>query len=265
MQIYKTKRGCNKAIKRANLCQSCSAKQRTVREGKTPHIGVIPTRVCSGCHAELVYSTWGAFCNCEAKNTQCVKCSALARPCVRVMEETVVKLYNAGVSDKNISKKIGKHISTVKRVLHKHGLSTSRAFDAKRLQPKIDNYLSLNGNLYRRLNRHCTMIKNRAKHAVLAFNLTTDYLLMLFQRQNGLCFYSDQPISVEVGKGSRWEQLSLDRIKPELGYTQGNVVWCTRRINTIKNDVTLGEMKDWMPGWYQRIIQHASASDEVKK
>ena len=97
------------------------------------------------------------------------------------------------------------------------------------------------------------MVKNKAKNAGLAFDLTTEYLLHIFQEQAGLCFYSDQQMSVEVGKGPRWEQLSLDRIIPEHGYTQGNVVWCTRRVNTIKNNVTLEEMKNWMPGWYGRI------------
>jgi len=35
---------------------------------------------------------------------------------------------------------------------------------------------------------------------------------------------------------------------------KGNVVLCVARVNTIKSDVSLNEMKLWMPGWYERIV-----------
>jgi len=37
-------------------------------------------------------------------------------------------------------------------------------------------------------------------------------------------------------------------------YVKGNVVLCVARVNTIKSDVSLNEMKLWMPGRYERIV-----------
>ena len=42
---------------------------------------------------------------------------------------------------------------------------------------------------------------------------------------------------------------SLDRFKPENGYTKGNVCWISWRANSIKRDASLDEIKsiyDWM-------------------
>ena len=43
----------------------------------------------------------------------------------------------------------------------------------------------------------------------------------------------------------------LDRIKPEVGYIEGNVVWLSRRANNIKGNATIEELKsvlNWMKG-----------------
>lgn len=246
--------GYKKAINGHGRCRTCSASRRAVREGKTPHIGMeVPHRICSGCGKELHYSTWSAFWTCEAKKTRCAKCTALSRPSVRELEMGVVRLYHEGISDDGIAKKMNRHLATVKRVLRKHRLSTTRKLDAKRLQPKIDKYLSLGENLYRRINRRRAQIKNEAKKSGTPFDLTTEILVELFQKQDGRCFYTDLKMSIALGEGNTRYQLSLDRIIPERGYTSGNVVWCTRKANTIKSDMTLDEMKEWMPSWYDRI------------
>ena len=42
---------------------------------------------------------------------------------------------------------------------------------------------------------------------------------------------------------------------PELGYTKGNVVICTKKINICKSSLTMEEIKKWMPPLYKKIIK----------
>lgn len=57
-------------------------------------------------------------------------------------------------------------------------------------------------------------------------------------------------------KGSKVrDKISIDKIIPEKGYVEGNVVLCTNRVNTIKSDLSLEEMKEWIPSWYQKVVE----------
>lgn len=49
---------------------------------------------------------------------------------------------------------------------------------------------------------------------------------------------------------SKAEWCSVDKIVPSLWYIEGNIVLCINRINTIKNNITLCEMRDRMPWRY---------------
>ena len=87
--------------------------------------------------------------------------------------------------------------------------------------------------------------KSNAKRRGVPFNLTKNDLILLFNDQNGLCYYTGQPLKLvtSVGRGTvnmlnTPDQLSLDRKVPSLGYTKGNVVWCTYLINSMKNMLT---------------------------
>ena len=48
--------------------------------------------------------------------------------------------------------------------------------------------------------------------------------------------------------------LSFDKIISEKGYTKENIVLCTYRANAVKQDLTLEEIKKWLPIWYEKII-----------
>jgi hypothetical protein len=102
-------------------------------------------------------------------------------------------------------------------------------------------------------------IKDRAKSSGLPFDLDILYLKELLRRQQNKCFYSDEEIKF-YGYGmtpNRMVAPSIDRVIPELGYVKGNVVWCIYRVNVIKNNMTLNEMMDWSPNWYDRIINES--------
>ena len=49
--------------------------------------------------------------------------------------------------------------------------------------------------------------------------------------------------------------MSIDRVDVTKGYTIGNVVLTTNRINRVKSDLTLEELAEWVPKWYQRVSE----------
>lgn len=102
--------------------------------------------------------------------------------------------------------------------------------------------------------RYCySNIKTRAKKEGVIFDLQNDknYLLKLFRKQKGKCFYTDQLLTWDGN--DRKTAISVDKIIPNKGYIKDNIVLCTRRINTVKNDLSLEEIEKWMPTWFKRI------------
>ena len=86
---------------------------------------------------------------------------------------------------------------------------------------------------------------SRAKTQNVPFNLTKEYLTDLWNKQQGLCFYTEKPIcftlTTESGKHPHLYTPSLDKQDPKLGYVEGNVVWCSYLVNRMKNDLTEAE------------------------
>jgi hypothetical protein len=73
-------------------------------------------------------------------------------------------------------------------------------------------------------------------------DLTVDYLVDLYQQQKGKCYYSGITLFLNARKGHAVpNSISLDRLDPHKGYTQGNVVWCTYFVNTMKGKLTESE------------------------
>lgn len=77
------------------------------------------------------------------------------------------------------------------------------------------------------------------KKSLIKSDLTVDYLVNLFENQNGKCYYSGK--SIFFGIGDRYalpNSASLDRLIPELGYVKNNVVWTSFFINTMKGNLS---------------------------
>jgi hypothetical protein len=127
----------------------------------------------------------------------------------------------------------------------------SYCFECRHTQ-QCDN---INSDIRLYLNDRWRRVKVRAKQKNISFTLTKEFLYDQFSQQNGKCFYTDVPLRCRVGEGYSRDAFSIDRVDFKLGYTPDNVVLCTYKANTIKTDVTLEEMKEWMPLWYERVIQ----------
>ena len=78
-------------------------------------------------------------------------------------------------------------------------------------------------------------------------DLTLEFLLELWNKQEGKCFYSGLKMLIpdygtSSGAGGRSPfSFSIDKIIPEKGYVKGNVVWCCWAVNAGKNNFSLDD------------------------
>lgn len=90
--------------------------------------------------------------------------------------------------------------------------------------------------------------KNTAKRQKVPFNLTIEYLESI---KTDVCPVFKTPFKWQrFGQGQKTgESPTLDRIIPELGYVEGNVVWISDLANRIKSNATETELyavADWL-------------------
>lgn len=91
-------------------------------------------------------------------------------------------------------------------------------------------------------NRVAVSARCRCKEKDLAFDLDKTYLVELWNSQDGRCFYTGEVLDRTLVGNKTHPHIkfpSLDRKNPEMGYTKGNVAWCTYEVNRMKNDLPL--------------------------
>tara|TARA_R100000005_G_C4974067_1_gene186035 strand:+ start:459 stop:998 length:540 start_codon:yes stop_codon:yes gene_type:complete len=110
-------------------------------------------------------------------------------------------------------------------------------------------YPSIKDSINNKLNVLLYQSKERAKRQGVPHNLTKEYLRSITP-ENNMCPILKVPFNYERGKGRKVHPhaMSLDRIVPELGYVEGNVMWISCRANTLKRDATTKEM--CLIAWY---------------
>lgn len=85
------------------------------------------------------------------------------------------------------------------------------------------------------------------------FNITSEYLLNIWEKQKGKCYYSGRNLQYNKikedlpdDKRIHPERVSIDRIDSKKGYIEGNVVLCCWTANNIKQDLSIEEFKSWI-------------------
>lgn len=116
---------------------------------------------------------------------------------------------------------------------------------------KIKNHHNSNIYTYMR-NKMWIIRKSTNKHW---YNPDFDfrYLVDLYEKQKWLCFYTDKKLEVCWEWEWKRNKCSVDKIIPEKWYIKWNIVLCLNRINTIKNNASLDEIKERMPWRYERL------------
>jgi hypothetical protein len=86
-------------------------------------------------------------------------------------------------------------------------------------------------------------LRNKSKRLKLEFDLDPVFVIGLWNRQCGECFYSGRKMEY-AASGSGYagkNQFSIDRVDPQKGYVRDNVVLCLNHVNTMKSDLTEAE------------------------
>lgn len=75
-----------------------------------------------------------------------------------------------------------------------------------------------------------------------SFDLSLSFLLRLWDKQKGLCYYTGLPmLEPRYGTGRIPDVASLDRVEPSKGYTKGNVVWVRWCCNMAKGTLSVSD------------------------
>jgi len=243
------------------------------------------TRNCPKCGEETIYKSEVTFNRAVLNNAICVGCAARGRvPWNKTSPETEAQihiLHSAGFSTPEICRKIQKAEGTVGGILQRLGLTPNlvnhrldivdanqaRCTQCKTICPisqftngskcpectRQVNLVRCNGERLIFIRDRVNTLRSRSKKKGILCTITAEYLLSQLEKQGDKCAYTGLEMRMMYGQGRSPLSLSVDRIDPNLGYTEGNVVLCTLRSNTIKSDLTLEELQQWIPGWYNSL------------
>jgi hypothetical protein len=86
--------------------------------------------------------------------------------------------------------------------------------------------------------------KSSAKIRGYEWDLSFDYLLYLFDKQQGLCALSGEPLVLKTSPRGTPDYkyiISIDRIDNNIGYVEGNIQFVTTQVNVAKNSYSTQE------------------------
>jgi hypothetical protein len=108
-------------------------------------------------------------------------------------------------------------------------------------------------------NANDTKHKKRKDNKFKEFNLTHEYLIDLWNKQNGKCVYSGRNMIYNYSKKDynylnyNPEKVSIDRIDSSKAYIQGNIVLCCAMANIMKMELPHEEFKKWINDIHKNI------------
>ena len=89
--------------------------------------------------------------------------------------------------------------------------------------------------------------QNHKKKGFLeVFNIDENYLKLLYEKQNGKCYWSEMVLSINnVGLGEL-DTISIDRLDCTVGYIQGNIVLCSKFMNLGRGNYPADKFKEFL-------------------
>ncbi len=90
------------------------------------------------------------------------------------------------------------------------------------------------------VSRSLSHIKSRSKIQGIPFNLSIDYVMSIVV---DTCPALGVKLAWTEKNGRQYNSPSLDKIIPELGYVEGNVMWLSNKANLMKNNATKLELQ----------------------
>lgn len=97
-----------------------------------------------------------------------------------------------------------------------------------------------NGDINYFITNRVMNVKNRVKKKKIDFDIDSEYMIELWEKQGGKCYYTklDMGRTMKQVGFQAWDAPSIDRLDPGKGYTKGNVVWCISSVNSFKQSLT---------------------------
>ena len=83
----------------------------------------------------------------------------------------------------------------------------------------------------------------RAKRKGIPCTITKEFILDLWNKQNGLCAISKIPMTYEMDSGRIYTNVSIDQIEQGKGYTEDNVQLVCMAVNQLKSDWDMNTVK----------------------
>lgn len=123
---------------------------------------------------------------------------------------------------------------------------------------KINKYPEKDRRLLSAIRQRLSQSKSNNKRSNRPFDIDLDYMYTLWIAQKGLCALTGYPMTVDGHTNLR---LSIDKIKPSLGYTKGNVQWTIFSANRAKGDLS---QKDFIK-MCKMIIERATTIESTEK
>lgn len=253
----------------------------------------IYTRQCPICNKNIDYTHLPSFEEAIRANKPCISCGKRKNGMPIEKVDLLKKMIVDGLFKKDIMRELEISDAQYRHLISKFDLKTNKETSIKiidaevglaecsechRILPLEENFffkVKTNGYRfyqtycydchYKKRNDHLTndrgaflkesysSLKSGAKQKGIPFTISKEDYINQYYAQNGKCFYTDLEMVCRAGEGTHRYALSVDKIIPEIGYTKQNVVFCCYKINTCKLDLTLEEIKKWMPSWYERI------------
>lgn len=101
--------------------------------------------------------------------------------------------------------------------------------------------------------RKYSAIKYNAARRGIPFDLSRDYLDMLWVIQQGRCYYTGEVLDISSRSGST---ASLDRIDSNVGYVRNNVRWVHNDLNFMKHTLSESRFLEIIEKIHERKISN---------
>lgn len=149
--------------------------------------------------------------------------------CIKIIKDS-------GISDINGKKWIcecdcGKIITVSASLLNQRNKRSIKSCGCKRYEKLKKGTKDISGT-------YLSSIQNSAKHRGIEFNVSPEYLQLLWEKQNGKCYLSGLDIKLINKRNFQGQTASLDRIDSSKGYIEGNIQWVHRDINNMKSSMS---------------------------
>ena len=90
--------------------------------------------------------------------------------------------------------------------------------------------------LYKVIQARVLAAQERASKKNIPCTITKEFIMELWNKQNGLCAISKIPMTYELDQGRIYSNISIDQINQGKGYTEDNVQLVCMAVNQLKSD-----------------------------